>query len=597
MPYTNGMGSPKWVYRVDTRPPEVVFREGFSPWGNNPNYFGHILGTTLGSTLPREEASFLISTSDSPDSAIRFFGSMMFLPFIPPNYYLYQIRADENVYSALRTACYYLERFGEPNFDWGSVSREVAYTAVLSIFRDFAYQREWINAGPINPSRIHSAWLLDSTPINPNHIRHQPDTVYHIPRINEPEIFNQNYIDAPTHANDLPFAAEHAPIVPQVLSVPDNLLEADASGGLGVSLGFACNFNSGSKDNQRSKRAIDPYQHCYFDRGLVKRSLKNPKTKSQLFSSVYYSPMFLIGAQSQKKYFLNWFNDLRIQILSYTKAGLLKPKNILYDQHARFLTLITVKDIGYALTLEDTQDVTIKKVKLKIAVINDPRQKFGYEKITTAQDFNYFRIVSRSLDDFALHRKTDDRDDAIYMLRKGIAHSGYEELYLVIDTNLSDSCLLLKQRSESNLIDLGLSWFYKKQNYIPIPETGYSKAAAPVRKSFFYDLNTCKILYIRENAIFALYNKRSDAYTWDWIRWAPSNLEDTNDLRYKWTILANKFYDNIYDLNLRNIRSLFNNDWLRVVVRGSNWGSFYTTKFIQGINSIALFSLLLPTNI
>ena len=45
------------------------------------------------------------------------------------------------------------------------------------------------------------------------------------------------------------------------------------------------------------------------------------------------------------------------------------------------------------------------------------------------------------------------------------------------------------------------------------------------------------------------------------------------------------------DLSLRNIRSYYYNDYLRVVLYGINWGSFYTTKFSEDTNSISIFRI------
>ena len=36
------------IYRIDSRLAEVIFEEGFQTWGNNRNFFDHILGYSLG---------------------------------------------------------------------------------------------------------------------------------------------------------------------------------------------------------------------------------------------------------------------------------------------------------------------------------------------------------------------------------------------------------------------------------------------------------------------------------------------------------------------------------------------------------------------
>lgn len=71
-----------------------------------------------------------------------------------------------------------------------------------------------------------------------------------------------------------------------------------------------------------------------------------------------------------------------------------------------------------------------------------------------------------------------------------------EELYVDVANNKSETCILLPQDSKTKLVDLALSWFYRNVNYVPIPETNRSKQSKQLYDSFFYDLKTCKILYI-----------------------------------------------------------------------------------------------------
>lgn len=117
-------------------------------------------------------------------------------PEDPLEYYLYEIRADENLYSVDRTASFYHQRISTSEIDFTEGDLETAVDAVDAIFGDFSYKREWFNVGPIPRERIRSAWRVDSVAILPNHIRHQRNTVYYTPRINEPEIMNPHYVEA-----------------------------------------------------------------------------------------------------------------------------------------------------------------------------------------------------------------------------------------------------------------------------------------------------------------------------------------------------------------------------------------------------------------
>ena len=136
----------------------------------------------------------IISGSDSPESSLRFFGGMLNEPEDPLEYYLYEIRADENVYSVERNASFYHQRISTGLIDFEEGDIQTAVDAVDAIFREFAYQREWFNVGPIPRERVRAAWKIDSVSILPTHIRHQRRIVYYTPKINNPEILNENYV-------------------------------------------------------------------------------------------------------------------------------------------------------------------------------------------------------------------------------------------------------------------------------------------------------------------------------------------------------------------------------------------------------------------
>ena len=127
----------------------------------------------------------IISGSDSPESSLRFFGGMLNEPEDPLEYYHYEIRANENVYSVERNASFYHQRISTGLIDFEEGDMQTAVDAVDAIFREFAYQREWFNVGSIPRERVRAAWKIDSVSILPTHIRHQRRTVYYTPRIND----------------------------------------------------------------------------------------------------------------------------------------------------------------------------------------------------------------------------------------------------------------------------------------------------------------------------------------------------------------------------------------------------------------------------
>lgn len=589
MPNRNAYGSPKLIYRIDSRPPSEIFNNGFQTWGRNTNFFQHILGYSLGhNEMSEDHRSGIISASDSPDSTLRFFGGMMNNPFEMLEYYLYEIRADENVYSAQRTASFYQQRINTGLIEFEQGDLETARDAIDSITRDFAYQREWFNVGPISRERVRSAWRIDAIPINPEHIRHQQDTVYFTPRINEPEILNHNYVDMNTYANDLPYMEGATITTTSRVSIPDEVLESDASGGVASSLGFACSMLS---DNLRSKRSINDSNNlfCYIDKQLIHKNLKNQKAKPFIFSNSFALKLYLRGFKTKQLFILSFENKGNKNsaiLIDYHFPK--KAPDFIYDAFHRLTWNLLDKEYSYALAPIYVGFHNYYELGYAIAAINDDSQKWNLEFITSAPEESLFRIKNSKIKNFSLQREISTNK---LLLRPINDHdSNFEEIYISIGVSRCDTCILLPQETKSKLIDIQLSWFYENQNYVPIPESNLSKAGKQLINTFFYDLNTYKILYINQKGnIFGLFNNR-DKFQWNWVRWKKTDLKKTNDKQMLW-YFQNMVWDANKDINYRNIRSFSNNDYLRVVVSGPQWGGLYTINEGVDKNSIALFRI------
>ena len=607
MPNRNEHGCPGVVYRIDSRPPEVIFEEGFQTWGNNRNFFDHILGYSLGDDIPEQIRSGIISTSDSPDSSIRFFGSMMNNPMDDDmEYYLYEIRADENVYSALRTASFYQQRIAT-----GLISPfeesilEQMIDTVDAIFHEFAYQREWFNVGNIPRERVRSAWRVDSVRINPIHIRHQVDTVYHTPRINEPEIFNPNFVQANTFANNLAYTEGAQHDTSSTVSLPSELVESSTDGDVSASLGFACSpeFHS----SKRSKRSIEQMKiekmYCYFDNKekQSKRFKINSEIKKPfIFQKHFENKMYLVGEKTNEEFVLSFKNDLTTKTNEATLeiiSNVNQCPNFIYDVYQNFTWKSPQKEFSYSLTPVYIGYQNRYKVAYSISSTNNDSQKWRLKKIFSDNQKTLFRIENIDIKNFSLFReKTTNKIYLKNISDKIKDQDRFEELFLVLSKNRCDSCILLQQRARTQLVDIGLSWFLDNQNYVPVPETGWSKESKVLQNTFFYDLNTYKIIYIDKNEeVFALYNARTTSY-WNWIRWIKNDLKTTEDKRLQW-YFQNLNWDADKGINFRNINSFHKNDYLRVIISGSKWGGFYTVNSSVDRNSIALFRINKTANI
>lgn len=83
---------PVFVWRADSRPPDVIFQQGFSSYGTDMDYVQHVVGE---SSLT-ERSAFISTTKDQSmayDWAI--YGLLHHQPR-PLHYCIYQIRATDN---------------------------------------------------------------------------------------------------------------------------------------------------------------------------------------------------------------------------------------------------------------------------------------------------------------------------------------------------------------------------------------------------------------------------------------------------------------------------------------------------------------------
>lgn len=595
MPNRNAHGSPALIYRIDSRSPDEIFEEGFQPWGSNVNFFQHILGYSLGYDVAEEGRSGIISASDSIDSVLRFFGGMLTAPGEPMEYYLYEIRADENVYSAQRTASFYNQRINTGLMEFEEeTDLETAIDAVDSVLREFSYQREWFNVGPIPRDRIRGAWRVDSVPINPLHIRHQPDTVHFTPRINEPEQLNPHYVSRQTFANDLPYMEGATPETVSTVNIPNQLVESDVSGGVGASLGFACSPESNPHHppgrDLKSWSRKGPNLKCYFANkvktyiNLKQHSIKPDRSRT------YVSKIYLRGTKTRQAFLLSWEN-----VKGSNNAAIIPPSEItkapdfIYDVFNCFTWKPRQKEYALALSIVFKDLQTEYDIGYSIAASNDESQKWRLHFLSTDDETTWFYIESIKVPGFSLQREI--RTNKLVLRSRYVIRDGYEEMCLSVGQDTCPEYIILPQSPRTNLVDLQLSWFYDRQNYVPVPESGWSKASKPISNTFFYDLNSYKILYIQKSGkISALYNDRDYSQQWNWIRWIPNSLTKTNDIRLKWYFQNEKWIAED-DVNYRNIRNFGTNDYLRVVVEGARWGAFYTTTLSSDIKSIALFRI------
>lgn len=158
------------VYRADSRDYHDVFKNGFISWGNNINFAAHVTGI---SGFSRQRNSAFISTTASLAFADEYardrgrnFGHF---------FYIYNIRATDNMYSALATMNHLYTIHNE---DMNSVMR-----------RFLDEEQEWSALIDIPGDQIRSVTIVE----------------YYQGHYYESNINNPYYLAEETHASTEPF--------------------------------------------------------------------------------------------------------------------------------------------------------------------------------------------------------------------------------------------------------------------------------------------------------------------------------------------------------------------------------------------------------
>jgi len=156
---------PSWVYRLDSRPPELIFNNGFLSWGGNNDFISHLTGSSLD-----DRTDAYISTSSSQefiDQMAR--DSLADSPVV----WEYTIRPSDNFFSAMSSldeAISYADHNPTMTYLRGQYRRlrvqvelEAEYTARWAIQANQIYQVREITADADN--NIH----YGDYQLNPNY--------------------------------------------------------------------------------------------------------------------------------------------------------------------------------------------------------------------------------------------------------------------------------------------------------------------------------------------------------------------------------------------------------------------------------------------
>ncbi len=211
--------SNSYLYRVDTRGPDIIFRDGFLPRGRSDNLVSHFLDDNW----RQGNGTRFISTTDDYDTAVRFARDVheehLTATNLPPLddgesddgandnvLYIYHIRPSREFYNMVHSMDTYvnnLRAYATPN-DPSYIDHQI--TQVETGLERFAWEREWIWTGErgIPSSQIEyveEAYYIDDD----NNITH-PRMFINIP----PELrsTNSRYVDGEHEWSVEPFPIE-----------------------------------------------------------------------------------------------------------------------------------------------------------------------------------------------------------------------------------------------------------------------------------------------------------------------------------------------------------------------------------------------------
>ncbi|GLQ89342.1 hypothetical protein ISS98_08635 [Dyella flagellata] len=180
---------PAWVYRVDFRPPEKIFRDGFVPYGSNTDLREHEEGTSCGvgdrvATASTADSAY-VSVASELERAVMFANSYGGVSDI----WLYEIRATDTFYNALDTTT-----SGLTHAD--SSVRQRAFDLLNNRAGAMAIEGEYVALNGISETLIRRAtryvWQ-DNRYVATQEVRANP-----------------LYIDGNTRANEQPLSADTA---------------------------------------------------------------------------------------------------------------------------------------------------------------------------------------------------------------------------------------------------------------------------------------------------------------------------------------------------------------------------------------------------
>lgn len=172
------------LYRMDTRPPEVIFRTGFSAWGNNDDLAEHTSGRSCSYTEGRDgnRRSAFVATTANPAFARRL-ARVAAQSTRSGRAYIYTIRSNDNLYELARSLRAY-------------VPQEPGLATIASHQSEWSAYRQIRNQDVIGVAIYRRGHSVDYRS-NPNYLRQSPriNRGLFVPGLRSPDPQQQIYFN------------------------------------------------------------------------------------------------------------------------------------------------------------------------------------------------------------------------------------------------------------------------------------------------------------------------------------------------------------------------------------------------------------------
>ncbi|MGL5630658.1 MAG: hypothetical protein ACRDCG_02715 [Mycoplasmoidaceae bacterium] len=553
-----------FVFRVDRRPPEDVFQNGFTSWGSDDDFIAHITGeSNIGlfrHGLAARDA--FISTSETIDGALRFL-SRQALSFNNPErelFYIYAIRPTENFYSAIRTANYLSERVNNGDIHFNDEEEKEEWEYILSDFMPRVYyQRELMAHLRINPEQISLARRIDLTRY-----------INNLPTVTDDVFTNSRYVPGEAIRNASPYIQNTPPPSPETNST---IYAGDGAYNFIVTGGFAC-MESNPKNNINSNGKSNIV--CYIsDNNYLEHDIREHKEISTKLMKVAQKIPFCLY---DKKDIL-WLNNSNMAWNHPDWAHLSLSKdqgfNISYDYGNKLTYKANNSFLEYSLTaFHNTSKYEYQYIRWNTGEEFSKAQQW---KIIPDKSFEYAVLENQEFPDYnlalgpnyhmVLQRKTSSRFQVLKLYLKLIWNK--EDKQDNIDDNQGNELV--------NNIEINIRWKwygYDDYYYWDVVNNTSVYGQPYGEGKMIYNQNYNMIIWVGDDgSTYALTNNRANNQEWNWIRWIKINEDLSKEANEN-----NRWYIH-KDPYLKGLVRIYNKkDILWVQNKGSGWGGFFTTS-------------------